>query len=139
MIKLKNTPDQVELAKAIGSKNQAISRPAQEAYAAAIGPVIQKVLNQLGTASLLYTDYELEGAVSLPKKYARSQSALNILSRATERLVNEILIKQELQGWAVALKAVGEASDTINGTATKHTIAAGTAGTFKLDDLSRLL
>lgn len=190
MIKLKNTPEQNAIAKDIGSKNPAISRPAQEAYAAAIGPVIQKVLMQLGTASLLYTDYtfgendnqslpldlfydqaaeyvkiwaapqvighlptseiasfgemkfstyELEGAVSVPKKYARSQSALNVLGRATERLVNEILIRQELQGWSVAVKALAEANDVVNGTSIDHLIQAGTAGTFKLDDLSRLL
>ncbi len=192
MITLKNTPDQVALAKAIGSKNQAISKPAQEAYAAAIGPVIAEVLMQLGTTPLIYDDfafgendnqvipldlfynqvdeyvkvwyapsiighlptselssfgelrfttYELEGALSLPKKYARAQSALKVLSRATERLVNEILVRQELQGWAVATRALAEASNPIDNTGTNvdHLLQAGTAGVFKLDDLSRLM
>ena len=58
MIKLKNTPEQVELVKAIGSRDPAVSRPAAEAYAAAIGPVIKEVLLQAGTASLIYKDYE---------------------------------------------------------------------------------
>lgn len=190
MIKLKNTPDQLAIAKAIGSKNATTSMRAQEAWADAIGPVIQKVLMALGTSSLIYEDYEfsegdnqslpldlfynqaaeyvkvwsapsvighlptselasygelkfstyeLEGSVSMPKKYIRSQPALNVLGRATERLVNEILTRQELQGWAVIMKALGEATDNINGVNTKHTISAGTAGTFKLDDLSRLM
>jgi hypothetical protein len=56
-----------------------------------------------------------------------------------ERMVNEILIKQELQGWSVLLRALAEASTSVNGVATSHIIAAGTAGTFKLDDLNRLL
>lgn len=190
MITLKNTPEQVELVKAMGSKKSEISRPAQEAYAAAIGPVIQKVLSQLGTASLIYTDfpfgendnmsipldlfydqvggyvptwyapqvighlptseiagfgemkfttYELESAVSMPKKYARSQSALNVLTRATERMVNEVLIKQELQGWAVLMKAAAEATTVERGTSVDHFIQSATAGVFKIGDLSRLI
>jgi hypothetical protein len=191
MIKLKETPEQVEMAKAIGSKDPAVSRPAAEAFAAAIGPVIQEVLNHAGTSPLIYNDYafneddnqsipldlfyneavdyikiwsaspiagglptseiagvaemkfstyELEGEVSFLKKYARKHY-LNVLSAAVERLTNETLVKQELQAWAVLLKALGEAaSTTTNSTTTsKHTIAAGVAGVFKLDDLNRLL
>ena len=189
MIKLKNTPEQVELVKAIGSRDPAVSGPATEAFAAAIGPVIQEVLLHAGTSSLIYSDYEfneddnqsipldlfrnegvdyvrvwasspiagnlatseiagaeemkfttytLESAVSFLKKYAR-KSNFNVLSRAVERMLNETLFKQELQGWAVILRALGEASTDVNGTATKHTVAAGTAGTFKIDDLSRLI
>lgn len=190
MITIKNSPEQQELMKAIGDKRNAVSMPAQEAYAAAIGPVIQKVLSQLGTASIIYTDfpfgendnmsipldlfydqvggylqtwhapsvighlptseiagfgemkfttYELESAVSVPKKYARSQSALNVLTRATERMVNELLNKQELIAWSVIMKALGEATTTVNGTNVDHFIQAGTAGVFKLDDLNRLI
>ena len=58
MIKLKNTPEQVELVKAIGSRDPAVSGPATEAFAAAIGPVIQEVLLHAGTSSLIYSDYE---------------------------------------------------------------------------------
>ena len=41
-MKLKNTPEQVELIKAMGSKSPEISRPATEAFAAFIGPVVQQ-------------------------------------------------------------------------------------------------
>ena len=55
-LKLKNTPEQVELVKALGSKDAGVSREAQEAFAAFIGPVIQKVIKQASTAGLIYTD-----------------------------------------------------------------------------------
>lgn len=188
-MKLKETPDQIELAQSMGHRDPAISRPAAEMYAAEIGPVIKEVLKTAGTSSLIYKDYEfneddnqsipldlfydqpaeyikvwaaspiagglptseiagvaemkfstyeLETAVSFLKKYARKHN-LNVLSKATDRMINETLIKQELQAWTVLLKALGEASSPVNGTATKHTVAAGLAGTFKLDDLSRLI
>ena len=43
-LKLKNTPEQVELIKAMGSKNQLVAREAQEAFAAFLGPVVRRVL-----------------------------------------------------------------------------------------------
>mgnify|MGYP003658137062 FL=1 len=55
-LKLKNTPEQVELVKALGSKDAAVAREAQEAFAAFIGPVIQKVIKQSATAGAIYTD-----------------------------------------------------------------------------------
>lgn len=55
-IKLKNTPEQVELIKALGSKNKLVSAEAAEAFAAFLGPVIQRVILQAGTASQIYTD-----------------------------------------------------------------------------------
>lgn len=188
-MKPKNTPEQIKIVEAMGSRDSSVSLPAAQAYAAAIGPVIKEVLNQQGTASLIYSDYEfneddnqsipldlfydqpaeyvkvwaaspiagglptseiagvaemkfstygLETAVSFLKKYARKHN-LNVLGKTTDRLINETLIKQELQAWSVLLKALGEASSPVNGVATKHTIAAGLAGTFKLDDLSRLI
>ena len=55
-LKLKNTPEQVELIKAMGSRDVSVAREATEAFAAFIGPVVSKVLAQAGTASTLYTD-----------------------------------------------------------------------------------
>jgi hypothetical protein len=55
-LKLKNTPEQVELIKALGSKNPAVAREASEAFAAFLGPVIQQVLLQAGTAGAIYVD-----------------------------------------------------------------------------------
>lgn len=189
MIKLKNTPDQIELVKAIGDKNPAISRPAAEAYAGAIGPVLQEVLEAAGTVSLAYNPFpfqeddspfiplglfrgelenyvnvwtsttipgglptseiagvnelkfstaKFETAVSFPKKYARKHN-LNVLSAATQRMLNELLIKRELVGWSVLLRALAEASTNVNGTATNHLVAAGTQGVFKLADLSAMI
>ena len=40
-IKLKNTPEQIELIKAMGSKNSTVAREATEAVAAFLGPVIR--------------------------------------------------------------------------------------------------
>ena len=188
MIKLKNTPEQVELVKAIGSKDNATSRQASEAFAAAIGSVIKEVLAQAGTASLIYVDqsfmedespsypldlyynedagyittwsqsmagglpssevsgvaemkiatYRLDSAVNFLKKYARKHN-LNVLSKAVERMIQEVLIKQERQAWAVIMRALAEASTKVNGTATAHILSATTANRFQLDDLNRLL
>lgn len=55
----KNSPEyakQVELIKAMGSNNKIAAAQAQEAFAAFIGPVVQEVLQQAGTASLIYKD-----------------------------------------------------------------------------------
>lgn len=190
MIKLKNTPEQMELVKAIGSKDAATSREAMAAFSNAIGPVIGQVLYQAGTASLIYNDYSfgedespsfpldlyygenagyntvwsnssmpgglatsevygaaemkvttyrLDAAVSFLKKYAR-KNQLNILEKAIERMINEVLIKQELQAWVVLLTALGQAVENIgtNGNVS-HLAAAGTQGLFLLADLSKLI
>ena len=55
-LRLKETPEQVELVRAIGSKNLTVAREASEAFAAFLGPVIQEVIQQAGTASMIYTD-----------------------------------------------------------------------------------
>jgi hypothetical protein len=67
-IKLKNTPEQVELIKAMASRDVGVAREATEAFAAFIGPVVSKVLMQAGTASAIYTDapYDEDDAPSLP-------------------------------------------------------------------------
>ena len=55
-LKLKETPEQIELIKAMGSKNAAVSREASEAFAAFLGPVIQEVIQTAGTANFIYQD-----------------------------------------------------------------------------------
>jgi hypothetical protein len=55
-LKLKNTPEQVELIKSMGSKNSIVAREASEAFAAFLGPVVQRVLQQAATAGAIYTD-----------------------------------------------------------------------------------
>jgi hypothetical protein len=191
-IKLKNTPEQVELVKAMGSRDVAVAREASEAFAAFIGPVVSKVLMQAGTASAIYSDapydeddnpslpldlwfdqgqdyvtvwsqnvagglpsstvegfselkvstYRLDSAVSFLKRYAR-RGRLDVVSKAVERMSNEVLVKQERNAWAVVLKALAEARTpavgTNNGVPGGHVATAQTAGTFQLSDLNSLM
>ena len=196
-LKLKNTPEQVELIKAMGSRNGTESREALEAFAAFVGPVVQKVLNESALSSALYTDmaydeddspsipldlyynedaglisvwsqnvaggmptstvdvpvqemkfstYRLDSAVSFSKKYAR-KSRLDVVSKAIERMTQEVLVKQERNAWSVVLKAVAEAA-TKNGKAAsvgstgslRHLVdGAGNAAAFTLADLNKLV
>lgn len=196
LIKLKETPEQIELIKAMGSKNLAVSREATEAVAAFLGPVIRKVLLTLGTSSAIYRDaefdedadpslpldlfydqgegfvttwsqsqagglptstvngiaelkfqtYRLDSAVSFNKRYARKHR-LDVVSKAIERMVNEVLIKQERNAWAVILKALAEANTNVPTTAGggltptnyKHVISSQSSGTFLLQDLNKLM
>jgi hypothetical protein len=202
-LKLKNTPEQIELVKALGSRNANASREAQEAFAAFLGPVIQEVLNVAGTASTIYTNsefdeddspsypldlyynegagyttvwsqnmagglpssqvegvaemkiatYRIDSAVSFLKRYAR-KSRLDVVSKALERMSQEVLLKQERNAWAVILRALAEAkTKTSIHNETKHVLhCASSDGTtdgsgsganklsdLKLADFSRLL
>ena len=188
-ITLKNTPEQIELIKAMGSKNQTVAREATEAVASFLGPVIHQVLTTAGTVSKIYRDiefdedgemsipldlfyaenagyvqvwsqnmagglptsqvegvkelkfgtYRLDSAVSFNKRYAR-KSRLDVISKAIERMVNEVLIKQERNGWAVVLKALAEAyTKNIAAGALAHILPATQAGQFLLADLNALM
>ena len=53
-ITLKRTPEQVELVKAMASRNKAVAYEAQVALAEFIGPVLAEVLNQAPTVSNLF-------------------------------------------------------------------------------------
>lgn len=56
-LRLKNTPEQIELIKQMGSRDESISLPAKQAFAGqVIGPVVEKVLLKAGTASVIYRD-----------------------------------------------------------------------------------
>ena len=197
-IKLKNTPEQVELIKAIGSHNSLVAREATEALAAFLAPVVKKVLLTAGTASTIYRDiefdedsdpsipldlfynegqgyvtvwsqtqaggmptsqsagmvevkfgtYRLDSAVSFNKKYAR-KCRLDVISKSIERMVNEVLTKQEKNAWAVILKSLAEAYTPVyaGGQAIQATYShvgqsastgSGTAN-FLLADLNNLI
>ena len=188
-IKLKNTPEQIELVKAMGSKNVTVAREAIEAVAAFLGPVIHKVLETAGTASQIYRDiefdedtdpsipldlfydqgagyisvwsqsmagglptsqtsgvselkfgtYRLDSAVSFNKKYAR-KSRLDVVSKSIERMVQEVLVKQERNAWAVVLMALAQAwTRTNNAGLLQHVVAGANAGQFGLADLNTLM
>tara|TARA_A200000159_G_scaffold164449_1_gene194108 strand:- start:51 stop:1193 length:1143 start_codon:yes stop_codon:yes gene_type:complete len=56
-ITLKRTPEQIELVKAMASKNRDVAYEAQVALAEFIGPVLAKVVNQAPTLSNLFTNF----------------------------------------------------------------------------------
>ena len=193
-LKLKNTPEQVELIKAMGSRDMLVSREAQEAFAAFLGPVLMKVIDHAGTAGLFYQDseydeddspsfpldlyynekegyvtvwsqnmagglpssevtgvsevkiatYRLDSAVSFNKRYAR-RSRLEIISRAVERMAQEVLLKQERNAWAVVLKALSDGKTTLHkgGNELDHLFHSGTGTTtpvaLNMDIMNKLM
>ena len=189
-LKFKNTPEQVELIKAMGSKRPEVSREASEAFAAFIGPVIQQVLSQADTASAVYSDvvydeddnpsypldlffeqrnadnyvtvfqqniagglpssqiaganelkvstYRLDAAVSFLKKYAR-RGRLDVVSKAVERMAQEVLVKQERNAWAVILKALSEGKGTGSSNGAHIVNNVGSTETFQLDTLNAII
>ena len=56
-ITLKRTPEQIELVKAMASKNRDVAYEAQVALAEFIGPVLAKVINQAPTLSNLFPNF----------------------------------------------------------------------------------
>ena len=54
-ITLKRTPEQIELIKAMASRNRTIAYDAQVALASFIGPVLAEVINNAPTLSNLFT------------------------------------------------------------------------------------
>jgi hypothetical protein len=182
-LKLKNTAEQIELVKAMGSRDTAVAAEANQAFAAFLGPVVAKVLMQAATASAIYTDlpydeddrpsipldlwydggegyvttwsqsvagglptsvvegfaemkvatYRLDSAVSFLKRYAR-RGRLDVVSKAVERMANEVLVKQERNAWAVALKTLADSGNVLN-----VNVGASTPVVFSLDMLNRLM
>ena len=57
-ITIKRTEEQVELLKAMASKNRDVAYEAQMALAEFIGPVLAKVINQAPTLSNLFTQFQ---------------------------------------------------------------------------------
>ena len=179
-LKLKNTAEQIELVKAMGSRDNVVAAEANQAFAAFLGPVVAKVLMQAATASAIYTDlpydeddrpsipldlwfdggegyvttwsqsvagglptstvegfsemkvatYRLDSAVSFLKRYAR-RGRLDVVSKAVERMANEVLVKQERNAWAVVLKTLAESGNVLE----RNT----TSITFTLDMLNTLM
>jgi len=98
-----------------------------------------------GMQEIKIATYRLDSAVSFNKRYAR-RARLDVVSKALERMANEVLIKQERNAWAVILKALADAETTITHTTTagaaaamKHVIQANAIGEFGLQDLNNLM
>ena len=182
-LRLKNTAEQVELVKAMASREGSVAREATEAFAAFLGPVVNRVLMQAATASAIYTDlpfdeddspsipldlwhdgaegyvttwsqtvagglpssvvegfsemkvntYRLDSAVSFLKRYAR-RGRLDVVSKAVERMANEVLVKQERNAWAVVLKTLADSNNVLS-----VNVGSATPVVFSLDMLNRLM
>lgn len=67
-ISIENSPDRIELIKAMGSKDKLKAAEAQEAFAAFIAPVAQEVINNASTSSLFFKtiEYNEDGNASIP-------------------------------------------------------------------------
>ena len=67
-ITLKNTPEQIELVKAMASRNRDVAYEAQTALAEFIGPVLAEVINQAPALSNLFTtlQYNADDNPSIP-------------------------------------------------------------------------
>jgi hypothetical protein len=83
-----------------------------------------------GFAEMKVATYRLDSAVSFLKRYAR-RGRLDVVSKAVERMANEVLVKQERNAWAVALKTLAESGNVLN---TQEATV-----TFSLDILNRLM
>ena len=59
-IQFEKNPEQIELIKALASENKTVAMEAQEAFAAFISDVVQQVLLQAGSASMIYRDVEFD-------------------------------------------------------------------------------
>lgn len=169
---------------AAGSKNREESLKVQELLAVFLQPVVKQVLDNIGTASLIYKDvaypesqrpeypldlyydegenyittwqqgraghlatsevsgldtlrlttYVIESAYSLKKQYARHAN-LDVIAKALDRMVQEILLKQEEHAWNVIMKALAEAES--NGA--DHIITSTTQDAFTVHDFNRLM
>ena len=91
-----------------------------------------------GTQELKISTYRLDSAVSFLKKYAR-KGRLDVISKAIERMGQEILVKQERNAWAVLLKALAEGKGN-GGSAGDHIVdGTGSTGPFTVESLNQLI
>lgn len=84
-IQFEKNPEQIELIKALASDNKTVAVEAQEAFAAFISSVVQQVLLQAGTASMIYRDVEFDedDAPSIPLDlyYGLSEGHVSVWSQ----------------------------------------------------------
>ncbi len=92
-----------------------------------------------GSGEVRFMTYNLESAINFDKKYARKTSAFNVLSKAVERMLNEMIVKTDRQAWATVLRALGEARSKQGNTTADHIITSTTQDVLQLDDFNRLL
>ena len=86
-----------------------------------------------GMQEMKVSTYRLDSAISMEKRYVR-RARLDVVAAGLERMVNEILVKQERNAWAVIVKLLADAST--NGT--NHVFRTGTNDVYQLDDMNNL-
>ncbi len=193
-INFSETPEQLELIKTMGSKNQVEAKAAQEAFAALVGPTLGQIYQQADTTKFLYRDwtfqedqdnsfpldlfsnvpegyfsiwsnnlpggvptntvhqvieevkfttYRLDSAWSILAKYAR-QMRLPIITKALERLLQEVLLKTNQAAWSVILAALAQARHGLKGAtdssgATGHVFHSTVDGQLTLPDYNKFI
>jgi hypothetical protein len=89
-----------------------------------------------GFQEIPVSTYNLTSAVNCQKKYLRKGlQGIMVVAKMIERMSQEMLVKQERNGWSVVMKALAEASTN----SADHIITSNTESVFVLDDLSNLI
>lgn len=88
---------------------------------------------------LKFSTYTLDSAWAFETKYAR-EGRLDVVSKTFERIMQEVLLKQDRNSAALLLRALAVATSKIkqNSTEIPHIIRSSTAGTLILDDFVRM-
>jgi hypothetical protein len=82
-----------------------------------------------------FDTYRLDSAASIAKRVAR-EGNVSYVSKALERMAQELLRNQELNAWNVLLSAMASA---LGPDGNPQVMSATTAGVFQVDDFNRLL
>lgn len=88
-----------------------------------------------GSDEYRFRTYNLDSAISFAKKYLR-EARVDVAAKAIQRLIQEVLVKQEYHAWTAVLAALAEYRDPVSGD--PNLIDATTGGQFQLDDMNRL-
>jgi hypothetical protein len=94
-----------------------------------------------GLSEMFVSTYNLDSAVSMPKKYAR-EARLNVVAATLTRMAQEILVKQEINSASILLKALADGRYDADSDGTDEAfqvIRSQTANQFSLDEFNRLI
>ena len=84
-IQFEKNPEQIELIKALASDNKTVAVEAQEAFAAFISEVVQQVLLQTATSSMIYRDVEFDEddspSIPLDLYYGQNEGTISVWSQ----------------------------------------------------------
>ena len=135
-ITLKRTPEQVELIKAMASKNRSVAVEAQVALAEFIGPVLAEIINNAPTLSNLFTSlqFNADDNPSIPLDLYYDITAEDYITVYSQSVAGGLPQNQEKTSANLVLSALAAA--TTNGKA--HVQRANTNGRFLLADLNEL-